>query len=343
MAKKLIVVNDGTDRAEWLDARRGLYTATQISAIAGTNPYYGIVDVWNEHTDPDWTEDAARNRWLNMRADKGVEREPEIIAWANEDPRTGGGFVPNSRLLRIADVPENHASTPDAIKEGARGGNRVLIECKTTSQRWDRDGLPDHIYDQVQWQLYTCGAVTCWVAVEFYEWSKGKQPVATLVGTHLVNVKPDQRRLDYLLAKLEQFEADEAAGIAPESEVLLADLAAPVFDFDDDPETVAAKEAAAAEAAELDGWLRRVAEIDAQTKPLLDERKGLDAKVKAKIKTYHGRRVDLVGAEYTGRLIRGTRSKLDTSWLDEFTLREHTDWVPSETVTLMPTPKTESE
>jgi hypothetical protein len=334
---KTITLHEGDDRAEWLDARRGIYTATQVSAIAGSNPYYKLIDVWNEHTDPDWSEDDARNRWLAMRAELGQEREQEIIAWASEDDRTGGPanpFLPNRALVAKADEP-THAVTPDGYKT-ARNDALVLIECKTTSQRWDDKGIPQHILDQVEWQYHVTGAVTVWLAVEFYAWSKGRNPVATLVGTMLVVVPRNPRRLEFLLERVAWFDQLKADGIAPESDLRLD--AEPEFDpFDDEDEARALAEHEEAQA--LDAKLTELAEIIERTKPDLDRADVLKAEIKTAAKVYEGRRVHLIGQRMVAKLTRSHVTKTDLKAIDPAVLQAVTSWAEQDRLVIEANPE----
>lgn len=323
----LTTLSTGEDRDEWLAARVPVITATQSSAIAGSNPYTKLVDVWNEKTDPNYNADHLRNIYLEERAALGTEREPEIIAWATEDDLTGGPnapFTPNTRLVAHPDRP-GLACTPDGAK--LVGKKLVLIECKTTQTRWDLKGIPQHILDQCYFQLYVTGAVTVWLAVEFYEWSgRGKNKVATLVGTMLKPIQQNEKRLAYLLGKIEEFQGWVADGIAPESDIILN--ADPIIDFDDTPEEVAEKLAQAEEAALIDAELDELDELEKRTKDDLARIDEIKARHKGIVSQYEGRRVHLVGTRRIVKFTRYDQAEKDTSKLDEKTLAEITTWKP---------------
>jgi hypothetical protein len=106
----LVVLDDGRDRAKWLEARKPVVTATQAAAISGSHPYTSVLDVWEEKTNPDYVRES--NPQLNMRADLGIEREPHIIEWAGEALKPGK-LWPN-RALVAADGRREDACTPDA-------------------------------------------------------------------------------------------------------------------------------------------------------------------------------------------------------------------------------------
>lgn len=333
----LTTLDSGESREQWLEARKHYYTATQAAAITGSHPYTKLIDVWNEKTDPDWEQDADRNKYLDERAKVGQDREASILEWASADPRTGGAgnpFTANKALVATAErAAQGYASTPDGYKR-ARDNGLVLIECKTTQQDWATEGLPQHVYDQCQWQMFTTGAVSVWVAQERYAWSRG---TATLVSTWLTVVLPDAARLAHLLMHVERFQANLAQGIAPESDIDLR-LSAEI-DFDDDDETIAGKIADAAALLAIDNDLSELAEIRARMAADTARDKVLVARLKVAAHGYEGRRVHLIGQRFIAKLIRGTRTKIDTDALDPATLRRITSWAESETVKFEPNPE----
>ena len=214
----IIVLNDGKDRAAWLEAHKPVVTATQCATIVGSHPCTTLVDLWNEKTDPEWVGED-RNRFLDERATLGIEREPHILAWAAERPELGTGkLYPNKELIANAADP-TRASTPDGAKY-RRGSERpIIVDAKTTQQNWNRTGgigkpvgVPQHIIDQVLWTYMVTGALEVWLAVEQYTWNKG---TPTLVDAHLILVPFDQVRLDYILKAVVLFESWIAEEIAP--------------------------------------------------------------------------------------------------------------------------------
>jgi putative phage-type endonuclease len=364
----LVVLTTGEDRAEWAQIRRGVITATAAAAIVGTHPYYKLIDVWNEQTDPDWTPEDARNRWTAAQIDLGTEREPEIIAWANADPRTGGGLVPITAVVHHPDVTWG-ACSPDGGKR-ARDNGLVLIECKTGQKDWEAEGIPDHVWDQVQWQLDTTQAVTVWLAYEMYRWisqGRGKPKLPELVKTWLVPIRRDEQRIAYLRARVADFQRDAAEGIAPESDVDLRDRSAYELSPFDEPEDAERKLAELAEAERLDALMAERVELEAQlaavtTKVAETNEHGdvtwrevtaadrlgeIEGELKAAVKLYHGRRVHLIGQQLVAKLVRYTRKTTDVSDMDEAWRRAHLKYADSERVVIEPnpeyTPDTENE
>lgn len=333
----LKIYSTGEDREEWLAARRGKYTATTVTAIVGSNPYTKLIDVWNDFTDPEFDPDALRNRWLEERAAFGQQREPEIIKWASEDPRTGGPGNPFTPSTALVGLPEHEAqrytSTPDGYKF-ARADALVLIECKASQQNWEADGIPQHIYDQCIWQLFTTGAVTVWLAQELVKWvGRGANKQAEVIGRYLVSIQMDEARLAWMLAKVEWFEGLLAEGIAPESDIDLRELEAPGFDSTEE------EMAEWAQLVEADALLTELAEIRERAKADADRDAEIVDLLKPIAKQFEGRRIWLIGTRFTAKLVRGTRTITNTKALPLEEQRRITSWTESETVKFEPNPE----
>lgn len=344
-----VELHDGLDEGEWLATRRGVITATAASACAGSQPYYSIVQLWEEQTNPEWDAAEARNVWLDMYAANGHVAEPRIIEWASEALHQT--FTPSHALVgRAADIeaglPEPAAATPDGyavFPDAASYSSAELIEAKTAQKDWatppegwtgdvwivhaDDDwktDVPQHVQDQCEWQLYVTELETVWIALEVTKWTgRGTNKVANVVGRRIIEYRSNPARRQFLIERVEWFRSLKAQGIAPESEVDLRD----VDPFDD------------AEAADAAVALDRIAELDAQIKPLQDERDRLAAEVKTYVTGLEGRRIDAVGSTYTARLVRSWNTKTDTKALTETERRRITTWAERETMTLVPTPQ----
>lgn len=342
--ESLLILDDGTDRESWLLARANpeVITATQAAAIVGSHPYTKLIDVWNEKTDPNYDGDYLRNAWLDERAELGSEREPEIIAWANEDSRIASidtPFIPNSRLVAFQGNPTD-ASTPD----GARlvGKNLGLIECKVTQQRWDEKGLPQHIIDQTLWQRHTTGAVAVWIAAEFVEWrGKGKNKQAVVVERWVHQVPDNPARLAFILAEVEKFRGWMRDGIAPESDVYLS----PDFEieFDDTPEDIERKREEAETAKRLDALLTEEAELADIIAGHDKRRKEISAEVKSVAKLYEGRRIHLIGTRRIAKFTRFNQAKVDTAKLDPETIQRITSWREADRLVIETNPEYKPE
>lgn len=333
--KGLLTISTGENRAEWLESRKMVITATQAAAIAGTHPYAKMIDVWNEKTDPNYDPEANRNKWLDERAELGVEREPEIIEWASNEPRMGGPKAPFKPNRELVALPENpmHAATPDAYKIIDRS-KLVLLECKTTQQNWELTGLPAHIYDQAQWQIHATGAVSVWIAWERYEWSgRGKNRQAVKVAQGFMPVLPDEARIAHLVSRVAQFETWLDEGIAPESDIDLRELAEP--NFDATPDEVEEY----AELIELRDNLDRIAELQAEVADKLASIDALKAQAKPVLAKYEGRRIRLIAPRMYVETIRFDKAKVDTSKLPADELRAITSWEETSRTTFTANPE----
>lgn len=336
----LTVLDTGEDRESWLKARTGLITATQAAAIVGSHPYAKMIDVWNEHTDPDYDRESDRNPWLKERAELGVNREAEIIAWLSEEPKAGGSgapFTPSSALVTRPElVGIGHASTPDAYKV-VRGKGLILAEVKTTSQDWETKGIPQHIIDQVLWQMYTTGAVTVWIGWERYAWSgRGASRTAELISTGFRAIRMDeayQRRLDFILAEVAKFQQMMLDEIAPESDVDLAEEP-PAPDFDSTPEELEAWAQEVAERAEARALLIEQGELEREIATAVARIDKVKDRLKIIVKGYHGRRVHLTDQRGVVELVRFNKATVNQSQIDPDVLRSATTWGETERVVI---------
>lgn len=338
-----IELHDGLDEAEWLATRRGVITATGAAACAASNPYYSIVQLWEEQTNPEWDAESARNRWLDMYAANGHVAEPRIIEWASK--RLLMKFQPSHALVaRATDVDaglsEPAAATPDGWAYA--GTHTELIEAKTAQKDWapippgqvEEDPwvvyandpfetcVPQHVQDQCEWQLYVTEAEVVWIALEVTKWEgRGTNKVATVVGRRIIEYRSNPARRAFLIERVEWFRYLKAEGIAPESELDLRDA----DPFED------------TEGAGIAAALDRIAELDEALKPLQSERDELAATVKKYMTGLEGRRVDAVASKYTARLVRSFQSKTNTAALTESERRRITTWSERETMTIVPT------
>lgn len=140
---------------EWLAARTGGITGTDIGALLGANPWRSPLDVWlskqPDHV-PDevgeparWgtrLEPVVRDHYAECHPDALVEEVPGLLAH------------PDESLLRGS--LDGLAHTRDAS---------VVLEVKTSRQRWDDDYLPDHYLMQALWYCGLTGLDACHVAV----------------------------------------------------------------------------------------------------------------------------------------------------------------------------------
>lgn len=140
---------------EWLEERRSFVTASEIGQLAQRNQTY-----WDQLAREKATGE--RKEFKTKYTEWGHEREPVIIEWVqNEaDPL----IVGNDQLYVSTRWPK-YAATPDGIRmDGA-----VTCQVKTSATPMSEDTIPQHYYDQVQWELMVVGAEYCIFAVEQHE------------------------------------------------------------------------------------------------------------------------------------------------------------------------------
>lgn len=336
----ITILDSGEDREQWLDARNPYFTATQVAAVAGSHPYSKLIDVWNEKTDPDHQRDERMNIWLEERAAFGAASEPELIEWASQQDIAGGPgnpFIPNKALMTRSELLEEFphlppASTPDAYKY-ARRGVLVLAECKATEQDWRATGLPQHIYDQCLWQLYTTGAVTVWLVVRQVQWvGRGKAKHPEIIDHYLLPIQQDPKRLAFLQERAEEFRRNVREGIAPESDIVVGDIEEPGWDADLEEVN------AYSEAMRVDELLTELDEIEERTAADVKRAAAIKAELGNVVREYDGRRVWVIGTRRIAKLVRFWKADQDTSRLPAETLREITDWKESSRVVIEKNP-----
>lgn len=147
-----------TDREAWLEARRQVITATDISAILGMNPYKSPAEVWQDK------KGLKADREPNAAMEWGNRLEAVIAQkWSEENP--GIPMAPGE-FVRDADRPLG--CTPDFL-----AGADILLEVKTASEIVGRrefgepgsDFVPRQYWLQCQFQLARTGRSICILAV----------------------------------------------------------------------------------------------------------------------------------------------------------------------------------
>ena len=137
-----IPVLQGTDA--WLEARRGLVTATDLPVILGLSPWRCEADLADEKLG------AAAPQPPSVAARRGSALEPLMAELYRE--ATGRTVRRQRAMLRHPEI-EWAAASIDATAAGLR-----IVEFKTTGSRQRfADGVPDDVRAQVAWQLGVSG------------------------------------------------------------------------------------------------------------------------------------------------------------------------------------------
>ena len=142
-----------THSPEWHAARRRRIGGSEIAQVLGWSRYGTRADLLAAKLDPvDKPQTDAQLR--------GTLLEPAVLAWGAA--RHGYQYADGSDATYLHDVYDWALANPDAIAD-SDGGKRVLIECKTATDRsedtgWGRAGT-DRIPIAYRCQVAWCMAV----------------------------------------------------------------------------------------------------------------------------------------------------------------------------------------
>lgn len=145
------IVNSGTDRSAWLEARRTGITATDVARLASGGA--AVVEAIK-------AEKAGLGRDFDTPAMRhGRDREPVIAAYAEAT----FALSHSTALVASSDRPE-HMATPDML------GANTVGEIKTTVHDWQTVAdVPKRYHDQMQWEMHVTGATRCFLIFEPHE------------------------------------------------------------------------------------------------------------------------------------------------------------------------------
>ena len=180
------------ERKNWLEARRGLITASRVAALLSPLAFSTPLEVWREMKGVAPPRDAATERFFSRRG--GLER------MLREDYECDVGPI-EWEPYRIYQQNEWGGATLDGFF--VRDGQPVIFEAKTTKDKpsWDEDepsgvwsgisslkipidGSPDYAlalpvpvpyYFQVQWQMFHAGMQSAVVVAAMggrFDWVK---------------------------------------------------------------------------------------------------------------------------------------------------------------------------
>jgi putative phage-type endonuclease len=167
---------------EWFALRVDGITATDVSVIAGLNPYKTPYQLWAEKLGK-FTPDP-----VGPAAVRGILLENAVAEFYEME--TGRELRRSNGIVRLKQINWVMASLDRTIV-----GEEGLVEIKTsTSPRWSLHPVPPEVVAQVQWQMFVTGAP--WV------------DVAVLLGGlvfRIERVKADWRYQSELFVKAERF------------------------------------------------------------------------------------------------------------------------------------------
>lgn len=182
MSKQYEFVKADQRSPEWFALRVDGITATDVSVIAGLNPYKTPYQLWAEKLGK-FTPDP-----VGPAAVRGILLENAVAEFYEME--TGRELRRSNGIVRLKQINWVMASLDRTIV-----GEEGLVEIKTsTSPRWSLHPVPPEVVAQVQWQMFVTGAP--WV------------DVAVLLGGlvfRIERVKADWRYQSELFVKAERF------------------------------------------------------------------------------------------------------------------------------------------
>ena len=153
MSKQYEFVKAEQRSPEWFALRADGITATDVSVIAGLNPYKTPFQLWAEKLGKYQPEP------VGPAAIRGILLENTVAEFYEME--TGRELRRSNGIVRLKEMPWVMASLDRTIV-----GEEGLVEIKTsTSPRWSLHPVPPEVVAQVQWQMFVTGAPWVDVAV----------------------------------------------------------------------------------------------------------------------------------------------------------------------------------
>ena len=154
---QVVVKTNNLTREEWLQFRTGGIGGSDVSIIAGINPFKSVHQLWLEKTGQIEPEQAE-----SEYAHFGTLLEPIVRKEFTE--RTGIKVRQKHMLLQSSEYPFMYADLDGVINEG---GELAIFEAKTASQykmeTWE-EGVPAGYILQVQHYMAVTGAKKTYIA-----------------------------------------------------------------------------------------------------------------------------------------------------------------------------------
>ena len=185
-----------TDREAWLAQRRTGITATEVRDIAKGGAVkrkeligYKLHPETNTFTGNQYTE------W-------GKKREAALARVLE-----AAGITPETRIFQALENPR-HMASPDGVGFDPIGCEWVLGEIKTSKYNLDPAGdrfAATGYYDQMQWQMYVCGATRCLFVWEQHD---DAWPAPSPLPHRTAWVERDDERIAQLIVIADEFLAE---------------------------------------------------------------------------------------------------------------------------------------
>ena len=153
MSKQYEFIKAEQRSPEWFALRADGITATDVSVIAGVNPYKTPYQLWAEKLGK-YTPDP-----VGPAAIRGILLENAVAEFYEME--TGRELRRSNGVVRLKELPWVMASLDRTIV-----GSEGLVEIKTsTSPRWSLHPVPPEVVAQVQWQMFVTAAPWVDIAV----------------------------------------------------------------------------------------------------------------------------------------------------------------------------------
>lgn len=215
-------------REAWMEFRRGKITATDVAKLAGSG-LKGWAALRAE-------KETGQSKFFgNLYTKHGSSRESTI----SDHLDVMLGMSHNTNVL-VSVEDDRMVSTPDLIDvENNRVGD--IKTAKWDGEKWAV--VPQDYFDQLQWQMFTTGAESAVLAVEYHD-----DFVPVFMDPHLFYVDRDEQRIHYLVRLAERFLA-----------------------FDEVTPMQMLVEERAAVLAELEAWNEKLADVEGKIKKLIGD------------------------------------------------------------------------
>lgn len=144
-----------TDRAAWLEARKGGIGSSEVGTILGLNPFESPYQLWRRKRGMD----APKEETFAMRAGHYLE-EAVSLFYRDETGRevikssAGDWLIVDTARPWMRVSPDRTFWLP-GLPHSPR--NKGILECKTTQREVCADDVPQHWYCQLQYQLGVAG------------------------------------------------------------------------------------------------------------------------------------------------------------------------------------------
>ena len=199
-------------REQWLDARRRYVTATEVAQLVRRGQ-----DYWDELREIKAGSRTAPDISGLPAVRHGREREALIVPYVQSLEE---GMVPNDDLYVRS---ERYAATPDLVGDGIVGEIKTIKDTRLAKLQQARGWPTGQYYDQVQWQIFVTGAISCIFAWEPYEDWDGELVPREDMREH-ITIHRDHVRINQLQEVADAFLDGRGVDIPAEVQVLLSQL-----------------------------------------------------------------------------------------------------------------------